>query len=337
MQRVQKYALAAAGATLTAIAVQRLVRRLRPARFDDQVVFITGGSRGLGFALAREFGLRGARVAIVARHEDELRTASERLWGENIEAWSTVCDVRDQRSARHAIRLCEREVGPIDVLINNAGIITVGPAESMTRDDYVNALDTHFWGSYNTTEAVLPSMRLRGRGRIVNVSSVGGRLSVPHLLPYSVSKFALVGYSEGLRSELARSNITVTTVCPGLMRTGSPRNAWFKGDHKAEYTWFMLSDTLPGLSVAATTAAREIADATAAGRASLDISLPAKMASVVHTLAPATTSATLELAARLLPKKTEPRQVPGAASETGVTRSPLTVLGRKAEADFNQR
>ena len=94
-------------------------------------------------------------------------------------------------------------------------------------------------------------MRERGGGRIVNITSIGGKLGIPHLLPYSASKFAAMGFSQGLRAEVAQDGIAVTTAIPGLMRTGSPRNAIFRGKHRAEYAWFSIADSLPGLSVSA--------------------------------------------------------------------------------------
>lgn len=118
-------------------------------------------------------------------------------------------------------------------------------------------------------------MRARGGGRIVNISSIGGKVSVPHLLPYSPSKFALTGLSEGLRAELMKDNILATTVCPGLMRTGSPRNAWFKGRRSAESTWFAPGGNFPGLSMAAGHAAASILDAARYGEAEVVIGQPA--------------------------------------------------------------
>jgi NAD(P)-dependent dehydrogenase (short-subunit alcohol dehydrogenase family) len=119
-------------------------------------------------------------------------------------------------------------------------------------------MKTLFWGPLYATLAVLPQMRRRGWGRIVNISSIGGKRAVPHLVPYSASKFALVGLSHGLRAELAKDGILVTTVCPGLMRTGSPRNATFKGQHRKEYAWFSVNGSLPWISMDATKAARQI-------------------------------------------------------------------------------
>src|SRR5204863_2185868 len=159
--------------------------------------------------------------------------------------------------------------GAIDVLVDNAGIIQVGPLETMTQEDFRRAMNTHFWGPLNTTLAVLPEMRRRKTGRIVNISSIGGKISIPHLVPYSASKFALVGLSEGLRAELAKDGISVTTVCPGLMTTGSPRNAFFKGQNQAEYAWFSISDALPGVAMNAEAAARAIIRACKRGDAEI--------------------------------------------------------------------
>ena len=127
-------------------------------------------------------------------------------------------------------------------------MIQVGPLEEMTVEDYEESMKVHFWAPFYLVEAVLPGMRQRQRGRIVNIASIGGKISVPHLLPYSASKFALVGFSEGLRAELAADRIYVTTACPGLMRTGSHVHATFKGQHKKEYTWFSIANASPLLS-----------------------------------------------------------------------------------------
>src|SRR5205085_12580634 len=129
-----------------------------------------------------------------------------------------------------------------------------------------------------TVEAVLPNMRKRRDGRIVNISSIGGKVSVPHLLPYCAGKFALVGYSEGLRAELSDDGIVVTTVCPWLMRTGSPRNATFNGHHKIEYAWFSIGGSLPLLTLSAECAARKILAACSRGDAEVVLDVPAWLA-----------------------------------------------------------
>lgn len=323
--------LAIIGTAIALGAGLRAAMRRAPS-IDGMIVLVTGGSRGLGLAIARELASRGAVPVVCARDRAEIDRSE---FAENAEE----ADVRDPDGVRSMIERIIAKHGRLDAVVNNAGIISVGPASTMRRSDYEDALATHFWGAYNVVDAALPHFRARGAGRIVNVSSIGGRISVPHLLPYSVSKFALAGYSEGLYAELAPEGIAVTTVYPGLMRTGSPRNAFFRGNAEAEYTWFKVADTAPGLSVPAVRAARAIVDAMARRDASVTISPAARAGSFAHGVAPTLTMHALELGGRLLPKaqtrEAEPRM--GAELENRVTESPLTILGRKAEYAFNER
>jgi short-subunit dehydrogenase len=236
------------------------------------------------------------------------------------------------------VRIVRDHFGRIDVLINNAGVIEVGPMEVMTVEDYEEAMKTHFWGPLYTTLAVLPEMRERRGGRIVNVASIGGKISVPHLLPYSASKFALVGFSEGLRAELAKDGVVVTTVCPGLMRTGSPRNATFKGQHRAEYAWFSISDALPVTSIAARRAARQVIAAFKRGDAEVVLTIQAKIAARFHGLFPGLTADALGLVNMLLP---EPggigtSRAKGKDSQSEVSPSWLTTLSDKAAQENNE-
>jgi NAD(P)-dependent dehydrogenase (short-subunit alcohol dehydrogenase family) len=254
--------------------------------FRNRTVLITGGSRGLGLELARVFAAEGAQVALCARTSEQVHAAAEELLREGWRARGWTCDVRDPDQVERWIGEVLDVWGRVDVLVNNAGVIQTGPLESMTAADFDDAMRTHFWGPLQTIRAVLPHMRAQGGGRIVNIASIGGKLSIPHLLPYCASKFALVGLSTGLRCELAREGILVTTVSPGLMRTGSPRNALFKGRHRQEYAWFSIADSLPGLSISSTAAARAIVRACRRGRAEIVLSLPANIAVAVQGLWP---------------------------------------------------
>jgi short-subunit dehydrogenase len=312
----------------------RLARRYR---LTGRVVAITGGSRGLGLAMARAFLRRGAKVALLARDPEALERARQLLAGLGT-VFVRPCDIRDEKQVKEAVRDVRHELGEIDVLVNNAGTITVGPMDTMTAEEYRESLDVFFWGPLHATLAVLPEMRKRQSGRIVNISSIGGKISVPHLLPYSVGKFALAGFSEGLRAELTRDNVYVTTVYPGLMRTGSPRNAEFKGKHRAEYTWFLLSDSTPGLSVNADRAARQIIKACEYGRTELILTVPAKLAIKAHALFPSVSSAILSAVNRALPDPGNLGQgkAKGAASTTGITESWLSTLDERAAKRNNQ-
>jgi short-subunit dehydrogenase len=328
----------AAGTMAGAAFAYWSVKQARRFKLSGRTVLITGGSRGLGLALARVFLRRGAKVALLGREVETLERARQLLAGKGM-VFVRPCDVRDRSQVHQAVMDVQQEFGDIDVVVNNAGTLTVGPMDTMTPKDYEEALNIYFWGPFHVSQAVLPSMRQRKTGRIVNISSIGGKISVPHLLPYCTGKFALSGWSEGLRQELTRDNVYVTTVYPGLMRTGSPRNAEFKGKHRDEYTWFTLSDALPGLSISADRAARQIVTACEYGRAELIVSFPARIAIKAHALLPGMSSLALRCTNQLLPQAEgvpEQSGKKGSQSETAATRSFLTVLDKQAAKKNNQ-
>jgi short-subunit dehydrogenase len=328
------FAAAGAGALL---ATRALIRRANQYNLQNRVVLITGGSRGLGLVMARELAREGAHLAICARDEDELQRAYEDLnWRTRV--FPVPCDVTDRAQVEEMVRVVQDHYGRIDALINNAGVIEVGPAEVMTLEDYERAMKTHFWGPLYAMLAVLPDMRRRREGRIVNISSIGGKISVPHLLPYSASKFALVGLSEGLRAELHKDSIVVTTVCPGLMRTGSPRNATFKGQHRAEYAWFTISDSLPVTSIKAERAARQIIRAMKRGDAEVVISIQAKFAALFHGVFPGLTADILGMINEFLPEAggINTGSAKGKESQSNIAPSWLTALSDRAALENNE-
>jgi short-subunit dehydrogenase len=187
-------------------------------------------------------------------------------------------------------------------------------------------------------EAVLPQMRQRRTGRIVNISPIGGKVSVPHLLPYVVSKFALSGFSEGLHAELAKDGIVVTTVIPGLMRTGSPPHAFFKGKNQAEYAWFSIGDSLPFITISAERAAEQILEACQRGDPEVTLTWPAQLAVLLEGLFPDLVAGLLAFTNRLLPGPggigTERRE--GRDSQSAVSPSVLTTLGDRASLQNNE-
>lgn len=321
-----------------AVAGRALLRKRRAYDLIGKVVLITGGSRGLGLVLAREFASRGARLTLCARNSEELDRARADLEARGAEVFTLPCDVTDRAQVERMVEIVREHYGQIDVLVNNAGIIAVGPMETMTVEDFEEAMRVHFWASVYTTLAVAPEMQQRRAGRIVNITSIGGKISVPHLLPYDASKFAQVGFSEGLRAELAKDGVLVTTVCPGLMRTGSHVNARFKSRHRLEYTLFSLLDTLPLTSISAESAARRIVDACKFGDPEVVLSFPAQAAAAFHALFPGVTADLLGLANRALPGPggIGADATAGKESETALTASPLTEPIQKAAVANNE-
>lgn len=319
-------------------ALRSLLRRGRGYDFQNKVVLITGGSRGLGLVLAREFAREGARLVLCARDEDELERAQLDLESRGAEVMTHRCDVTSREDVLRMMAAIESRFGDVDVLVNDAGAIQMGPLEVMTQADFEKAMNIHFWAPLNTMMAVLPRMRARKSGRIVNISSIGGKVSVPHLVPYCASKFALTGLSRGMRTELLKDGVFVTTICPGLMRTGSPRNAGFKGKHRYEYAWFSISDALPLVSVSAERAAREIVNACRSGRAELVISVPAKLAVLFDNMFPELTSDLFGLANRFLPSPggIGQREAKGKESSSIWSPSWLTTLNESAAMRNNE-
>ena len=280
-----------------------IARFIRTARYPlyDKVVLITGGSRGLGLVLARHICARGGNVAIIARDPDELVRAKTDLVPRGGKVLTVECDLLDAGQIQSAVRKIIDRFGKIDVLINNAGIIEVGPLEHMTPEDFERAMRLHFWAPFELISQIVPEMRIWGGGRIVNISSIGGKVAVPHLAPYSASKFALTGFSDALRAELARDNIYVTTVAPGMMRTGSHVNAKFKGKHDTEFAWFAAAAGAPLLSMNADRAARRILAACRRGQPSLTLTFAARLQIVANALFPNLTGYAMKMVNRFLP------------------------------------
>jgi short-subunit dehydrogenase len=299
--------------------------RTRPA------AIVTGASRGLGFLLARELADRGYDLVVNARSADALAAAAAELRSRGVEIVDVAGDIGDEPVARRVVETAQERFGGLDVLVTNAGVIQVGPAEAMRHDDYATAMDVMFWGVVHPVLAALPALRER-RGRVLVVTSIGGKLPAPHLLPYVAAKHAAVGFAEGLRVEAARDGVSVTVGVPGLMRTGSPRNALFTGDGAAEHAWFAVADSLPLLSMDAQRAAARLIAATLRGTPEVILTPAAKLGARVHGLAPATTLRLLTVANRLLPSDATPRTArPGhAVSDRGRLLCALTTLTRRA-------
>ena len=329
----------------SALALRAVIQQKRMADLGGSVVLITGGSRGLGLTLAHEFGRHGCRLALCARDAGELARAREELDAKGYEVHTAICDLTDTAQVHRLIAEVTAHYGQIDILVNNAGIIEVGPVQNMQRRDFEEAMAVDFWGVLDTILAVLPQMQARHSGRIVNITSIGGKVAFPHLLPYAAAKFAATGLSEGLHSELQRDGITVTTIVPGLLRTGSYFHALFKGNKTGEFVWFSLGDTLPGGSISAERAAREIVAATRRGSAERILSVPASLLARAQGLAPSTTTHLLTLInnALLPPPSDAPGSdtiSPGKDAEPNVTLRPAfdaaTALGRSAAERLNE-
>ncbi len=312
-------------------------RRMHPGyALRNRVVVIAGGSRGLGFAIATECLRQGARVALAGHDAERLAQAEARL-SRLGQVRVHACDLRDPQSAAALIAGVHAAWGAVDVLINNAGVMMVGPWQAMTEADFAEAMAVHFWSPLWLTQAVLPQMIARGEGRIVNIVSIGGVVPMPRMLPYTASKFALAGLSDAWAAELRGTGVRVTSVFPWLMRTGSQTGARFKGDAPAEFAWFALG-ALPGVSQSARGAARGIVRAMRRGQSRLVLTLPANAAALARGIAPGMVNRGLAVMHALLPQDAGADQAPrsGADSFNAWTRRWLQPAIARAQAELNQ-
>ena len=336
-----RLSLAAAGATTAAAVVAAYLRRQTQDDLTGEVALVTGSSRGLGLLIATELARRGCRLLLCARDGAELERAADRLRSTGAEVATVTCDVTHEESAGELVDAAREHYGRLDILVSNAGIIRVGPVQSTSPADYEEALATMAMAPVRLTLAALPVMRAQGHGRIATITSIGGKLSVPHLLPYSTAKFAAVGFSEGLRAELGRGPVTVTTVVPGLMRTGSHVRAEFAGRKDQEFTWFSLGASLPLVSMDAERAARQIVAGIAARRPEVFLTPAAQIVGRLASLVPEVTAPILHAVqnAALPDPDSDGAAVPGRELHPTLPASvfgALTSLGRAAAARFNE-
>jgi short-subunit dehydrogenase len=185
----------------------------------DRVVVVTGASSGIGAATAEAFARKGARVVCVARRADKLAETVRRCEALGARALALPADVADPETADRVVKETESAYGPIDVLVNNAGLGMALPAEQVTMDDVRRVFEVNFFGPVALTLAVLPGMRERRRGSIVNVTSVSGYVPNPGESPYGATKAALSRWSHGLSVELAGTGVHVGVVSPGPIDT----------------------------------------------------------------------------------------------------------------------
>jgi short-subunit dehydrogenase len=185
----------------------------------DKVVLITGASEGVGAALAAEFAACGAKLSLVARNEEGLRRV-----GGSFGALVTAGDITVEPTRRQAVENTIERYGAIDILINNAGIGMYQPSWQMELDDARYLMELNFFAPLALTQLVVPHMRQRHSGMIVNVGSIAGKVVLPWLTIYSVTKFALGALTEGQRMELRRDGVQTMMVCPGYIKTRFQQN-----------------------------------------------------------------------------------------------------------------
>jgi NAD(P)-dependent dehydrogenase (short-subunit alcohol dehydrogenase family) len=322
---------------LACVSWVALSRRRRSIDLSGRVAIVTGGARGLGLAITRLLVRRGCRVAICGRDEEIVRRCVEQLGSEGYTVLGQACDVSDPDQVKAFVQSVAASYGGIEILVNNAGQCYVGPASQLDALDMQLALQNIFWGQFHPTRAVLQQMRAQGFGRIVNVTSIAGKLPIPHQAAYVAAKHALTGWSETLALELERDGITVSTITPPPLRNGAPLHAHYNGQREAEFTWFASALTSPVSAIAAERVANVVVEAIVYGRQERAVSVASWLAARAHGLAPNLVASALRWVAGRMPLASDPDvpspmrlglEVAGASSDKAVQR-----LAERAASD----
>ncbi|HZP88797.1 MAG TPA: SDR family NAD(P)-dependent oxidoreductase [Burkholderiales bacterium] len=277
-------------------------RQSRRIDLSDCVVVVTGGGRGLGFAIAREFVRRGADVAICGRDADEVGRAADVLRQLGGDVMGLACDASNPLEVEEFFDRVIDRFGRIDVLVNNAGQCYVGPAAELESGQVEDAMRNIFWVQVYPTIAVLPHMRARKFGRIVHVSSIGGKIPLAHMAAYAAAKHAVTGWSESLAVELDKEGILVTTIAPPPLRDGAALYGHFGGRSEQEFRWFTTACNMPLLSSTAERTAKAVVEAAQHGDAERDVSFFSWFSARAQGLAPTLMSGVMRIINRMLPE-----------------------------------
>jgi 3-oxoacyl-[acyl-carrier protein] reductase len=205
----------------------------------DKIAVITGGTKGIGYAIAESLLKNNAKVFICARDKFELKRALERLSALG-SVDGEVCDVRSEAQVEMMLAECVRVFDGVDILINNAGIGIIGKTvEEMSADEFEQTLQTNLFGVFYACHHAIPLMKKRGGGYIINISSLAGQNAHPKMAAYNASKFGLNGFTEALMQEVRADNIKVTAICPGSV------NTYFGGDTPTDaQSWQLQSEDI---------------------------------------------------------------------------------------------
>ena len=205
-----------------------------------RIAIVTGGTRGIGRAIAKSLAGAGVKVAITARNEKEIAGAVAKLndiGGGKVAGH--VCDVRDYEQVKSAFANIAADFGGVDILINNAGIGIFAPVESMSVEDFRAVLETNVFGVFYCCHEAIPLMKQRGGGYIINISSLAGTNAHPEMAAYNASKFGLNGFSEALMQEVRHDGIKVSYIMPGSVNTE------FGGDEPSDQkSWQLQPDDI---------------------------------------------------------------------------------------------
>ncbi|MCC5668187.1 SDR family NAD(P)-dependent oxidoreductase [Nostoc sp. CHAB 5784] len=188
-------------------------------KLNGKVALITGASSGIGEATAIALAAEGAKIALAARRVEKLEALAKQITDQGGQALVIIADVTDDAQIQEMVEKTQSHFGGVDILINNAGVMLVGPVEGADIGDWQRMIDIDLLGLMKTTHAVLPALKAQGGGHIVNIASIAGRIPIPNYAVYNAVKFGVVAFSEALRKEVIKEKIRITVIEPGAVAT----------------------------------------------------------------------------------------------------------------------
>ena len=226
--------------------------------FENKVVVITGASSGIGEATAEKFAKKGANLVLVARRKEKLEQVEKNLSQYSVRTLICVCDVSDKEQVKQMSQKVIDTFSKIDILVNNAGFVIYGKIEELSIEDIESQMKTNYFGTIYCTKSFLPHFLKQNSGHIVNVASVGGSFGVPGIASYCATKFAMLGFSEGLHHELHDTNVGVTVVSPIMVRTSLFDHPSFKNFTKFATGISLSADTVANAIIKASDSSRSV-------------------------------------------------------------------------------
>jgi NAD(P)-dependent dehydrogenase (short-subunit alcohol dehydrogenase family) len=263
------------------------------AFFTNRNVVVTGASSGIGYDVALAFGERGAKVGLLARRKELLIDLADKIAKGGGLGVPIACDVTERKQVREAVGEANDALGGIDILVNSAGVLLPAKFEEMDPADLKKMLDVNLFGTVHTMQAVLPLMRKKGRGHIVNIASLAGRRGMSPLGGYCATKFAVTGLSEAVRTELFGSGVNVSLVMPGLVDTPMAADAM-------ETSGFAFETRRPGMTMPPRWVTWAVFAAVALRLPEVDVPPGAGTAEKVAALFPGATDALLAMGTRMM-------------------------------------
>ncbi|HEX9800330.1 MAG TPA: 3-oxoacyl-ACP reductase FabG [Thermoanaerobaculia bacterium] len=184
-----------------------------------RVAVVTGGGRGIGAAVARSLAQAGARVVVSARSTGQIEGVAGDLVAAGLDALAVACDVTDPESVDRLLGAAEADFGPVEILVNNAGVSSSAPLRSLELEEWNRLMRVNATGTFLCTRAFLPGMVANGWGRVINVASTAGRAGAAYISAYAASKHAVIGFTRSVAAEVAAKGVTVNAICPGFVET----------------------------------------------------------------------------------------------------------------------